>query len=215
MSLIPNQEHLVFFRQTHFVRNAPIDDFVNRVSKKIILADYMCYNVGYINDKKFIQSFQILKAHITGIQNYYIRWWNTAFSYSEEDASLDYTEFWVHSGSALRKNFFLFEDRFSLFRSTFLFDPISETFFRLFTIEQYLVLNESLPNGKIYHSPSRYNFRQKKEKSTNRKKNSHKNVQKQLQLFLKHFISCNSLEKNYAPLFREIHLILQSDGKST
>jgi hypothetical protein len=214
MAITPNNDHIFFLKNNHFLRNPPIDTFVKRLNNQISLSQYICYNVGYINDKKFIQSFQILNFHTTGIQNYRIRWWNTAFI-DENSIISDYVDFWVHSGSALRTNFFLFEDRFSLFRSTFIYDTISETFFRLFTIENFLVKNELFPLEKIYHSPSKFNYIQKRKKSSPPKKCIHKTVRKHLKNFLKQFASSNILEKKYAPLFREIGLILSIDGSST
>lgn len=215
MSVSPEFEKIHFLKNNHFIRNPSIDEFVKRLDFKINLTNYICYNVGYIDNVKLIQSFQIIGVCTTGIQYYKIRWWNTAFSLSDDEIKLQSTaDFWVHSGVALRKNFFLFEDRFSLFRSSFLYDPLCGSFFRLFTLQDFLHIDELVPSQKIYHSPSKYTlFRVPRKKMHCRKKSSYKKIHNHLILLANQFKSCNSLQLQFSSLFREINLII--DGEST
>lgn len=217
MDAIPNINHLHFLRSHTFLRNFPIDSFCSDFNYQIPINNFICYNVGLINGNKYVQSFQILSMFTTGINSYFIRWWNTAFYEDDPDCLSSSCEFWIHSGISLRKNFFLFEDRFSLFRSSFLYDPKQGLFFRLFSIEKFFQSNEKIPNSKIFSSPCKYFMYKKRPLRGKSKRNlPKKELGKYLNLILKDCNYQNSLEKTYPALFLEIgKVLIDQNGNSS
>lgn len=212
----PQFEQLSFLSNNFFLRNFSIESFCEYHEYEIPINEYVCYNVGLINGKKYVQSFQILARFLTGINSFHIRWWNTSFVKSEEDLEkIDHCDFWVHSGISLRKNFFLFEDRFSLFRSSFLYDTNQKIFFRLFALEKFFKCPETTPQLKIYSSPCKF-FLFKQRPCRGRPKRNHpkKELKKYLNLILKECNYQNTLQKENPTLFLEITKTLSRYGEA-
>jgi hypothetical protein len=217
MEIFPNIDHIYFLRNNIFIRNPSIDNFCRNYNYEIPISNFVCYNVGFIKGEKHVQSFRLLSNISSGINSFYIQWWNTMFVFNQDDIVDDSVSFWVHSGISLRKNFFLFEDRFSLFRSSFIYDEKNKLFIRLFLIEKFFIYQKTFICKKIFTTPSKcFLFRQRKNNGI-RKRNNHK--QKDLIRYLKSIIKeCNfqnSLENQYPTLFEEIKKILKQNGNSS
>lgn len=217
MEIFPNIECIHFLRTNVFIRNPSIDSFCARYNYQIPISNFICYNVGFINGEKHVQSFRILSNLSTGINSFYIQWWNTVFVFQEEDIPNESVQFWVHSGISLRKNFFLFEDRFSLFRSSFIFDEKNKIFFRLFLIEKFFHYEKNNIPTLIYTTPSKWFLFRPRKSNGIRKRNNHKQKEliKYLKLILRECNFQNCLETLHPSLFKEIKKILKENGNST
>lgn len=207
----PNKNHIDLLLKQHFIRNNGNEFILRRYNFCIPLHEIICYNVGFLNGKKHIQTFCILEGYTTGISSFKIRWWNTIFS-DEETPITDFVEFWVHSGISLRKNFFLFEDRFSLFRSSFFFCEQENVFVRLSSIEKYLFFPEIIPYQKIFSSPTKifysHNLTFRKKTKRNKQKSPLKGYLKKI------LVDCNyqnTLEKKFPSFLVELHKILNDE----
>lgn len=189
-------------------------NFLERHNFKINLNDFICYTIGNSNGRKYVNCFKFLGQNCTyKLKNYYIKWWNTGtFETIDNDTIFESIEFWIHSGMTLRKNFFNYDDRMSLFRTTFIYDSLNQTFFRLSYINCYLFIPE-LDNFKsiIFSKPQKY-YINDKNKLKNKKIISHhkpKNLQLiEIQKKLRVIISNKSyrylLKSQHNKLFDEI-----------
>jgi len=214
--IAPNYEQIEYLRNNHFIRNLRIDTICEKYDFQIPINEFVCYNVGLINGKKYVQSFQIIARFVTGINSFLIKWWNTAFCDNDFCYENTYCQFWVHSGISLRKNFFLFEDRFSLFRSSFLYDQRQRVFYRLFTLEKFFKCPEIIPLSKIYSSPCKYFLYKPHPCRGKPKRNqSKKELKKYLNLILKECNYQNSLQREYPSLFLEINKTITSYGETS
>lgn len=193
----PDVECLKFLQSTNIMRNYDCQHFLQANNNEINIEKYMCYAIGNIEGKRIVHSFRIL-ARSSGTKNkcYKIEWFNTAMSPTWHfNQYFDSVSFWVHSALVLRKVFFLYEDRMSLYRSTFIYDENSGTFFRLCSILQYLIIPSlCIYNCQIYTSPNEYfycHIRAKENNKTIKKTPQLLELQKQL----KRIISKN--QNNY------------------
>lgn len=199
-----------------FIRNYSIESFVKENNFSIVLSNYIVFSVGLISQKRIVHAIKFLaQCQSPGVTSYYIEWFNNAcFSNDELFHSLNQLEsvkFWVHSGVALRKNFFLFEDRMSLFKSTFLFDTKKRCYYRLIHLQPYFHL-DSIASicspmysaaDKILHSG------QRKKKSQRPTKNFRLSIlQKNLRKVIKHCNTFNYLEESHPRLFEEVTKII-------
>jgi hypothetical protein len=208
----PDNERIQYLVNTSFLRNFPIDDFLKNNHYEIDLTLFICYCVGIINGKRYVHPIQMLsKTPSPGITSYEIKWWNAASTCRDttlpNENEYDSFSFWSHSGVALRKHFFLFEDRMSLIRSTFIYDSITDRYYRLCSLLHYLYIPIVSPTGKsIFTSLTKNYSYQKVAKSksneTNRKQKE--DVRKYLKKFVKQFNHYNFLDKEYPRLFEEI-----------
>lgn len=174
--MFPDTLCLQYLENTTFIRNHSFDKFLERNNNIIALINHMCYTVGIVENKKIVHAFRFLcESPNSKIKSYKIEWWNTA-AFERFDLRDNYTkvEFWIHSGMTLRKNFFLLEDRLSLFRSTFIYDPFNGTYYRLINIIAYCQIPEVTNyQEKIYTSPSKFYFSQKMVRKCKQKDSSH------------------------------------------
>lgn len=168
----PDPLCIQFLQANSFIRNIPFERLLDRHQNVIPLNMYMCYSVGIVDSKRIVNAFQFLyESSNTKIKSYYVKWWNTAahpnITFQSEFESI---EFWVHSGMTLRKNFFLYEDRLSLLRSTFIYDPYSSYYFRLINLIDYLQIPmRSNFQKQIYISPTKFNYNFKHSVTKNKK----------------------------------------------
>jgi len=214
----PNFRNLNYLIKNNFIRNQTLDNFIESNNNSIELKNFICYTKGLIDDIVVVQAFSINKSYTTGIQSYEITWWNTFCIDSQEEINnIEPITFWVHSGMSLRKNFFMFTDRFNLFKSTFIFDKITGVSYRLFEIKEYLNFNEFLPvNTKIFNNPTKFFIFKKinRKRNISRKRKSPTKLIKLLLLIKKKCNFQNCLTRHYPKLLIEIDKII-NDGNTT
>ena len=211
-----NIECIDYLMQHSFIRNVCYEDFVERHNFQIKLSDITCYCVGIIDNQRIVHAIRIIgQSAPPGVTSYFIKWFNTAtYTWNEimnNEIQFDSTMFWVHSGVALRKNFFLFDDRMSLMKSTFIYDSYSESYFRLACLLPFLQF-EYMPSDKypIYSSPIKIYFTVKRVKNgiKNIPNKKRSNLQKTLKKVVKIHNSFHYLEKEHKRLFEEIQNII-------
>jgi len=214
----PNIKFIKYLIKNNFIRNKELDSFIEDNNNSIDLKKHICYTKGVIDDLIIIQSFIINKSYTTGIQSFEITWWDTFnVDTQEEIDQIEPITFWIHSGMSLRKNFFLFTDRFNLFKSTFIFDRISEISYRLFEIKDYLSFTEEIPiNTKIFNNCNKFFKFKKINKKRNqiRKRKSYPKLHKLLLIIKKKCNFQNCLTRHYPKLLIEIDKVI-ADGNST
>lgn len=207
---------LDYLMQHSFIRNVCFEDFVERHNFQIKLSDFICYCVGIIDNQRIVHAIRILgQSPPPGVTSYFIQWFNTAtYTWDEimnNEIEFESTSFWVHSGVALRKNFFLFDDRMSLMKSTFIYDKHTHSYYRLACLLPFLQFDYT-PSDKypIYSSPIKIYYTIKRPKKLNKavpnKKRS--NLQKALKKVVKIHNSFHYLEKEHKRLFEEINNII-------
>lgn len=197
-----------------FIRNENVEDFVIENNQEIIVSRFLIYCVGIINSERYVHVIKIIGQTSTpGVTSYLIEWFNTACRPLNEFHSslIESVQFWVHSGVALRKNFFLFEDRMSLLKSSFIFDNKRKQYYRMSNLLPYLQANYiDNTNYPIYSSPTKISFASKKSKKVKSASIDQKNLvlKKNLKKVIK---SCNSfgyIENHHPRLFEEISKII-------
>jgi len=200
-----------------------VEELLPNENQNILDNNLIWYCVGIINHKRYVHCIRFLnRTPKPGITSYFIQWFNTApFSHLHLDEIPDYFEstcFWVHSGVALRKNFFLFEDRMSLLRSTFYYDIKKQTFYRMAFLLPYLEIPEEIPTNKIIFTSSLKSYiyvKRVKKTSYNAKERQKSEFCKSLRKFF-HSHNCQGyIEKSYPKLFQEVVKIIFQDGDST
>lgn len=212
--MLPDPLCIQYLQANAFIRNIPFDRLLDRHRNIIPLNSFICYTVGIADSKRIVNAFQFLfESSNTKIKSYYIRWWNTAsFSNVDFKSEFDSIDFWVHSGMTLRKNFFLYDDRMSLFRSTFIFDPNANYYYRLINLVDYIdIPTKSNFQQQIFTSPQKYNFNFKHNKIKN-KKSGESETRQITKAFTKITNSRNLksyLEKVSPSLLQEITTFLQ------
>lgn len=184
---------------------------------------YIWYCVGIIDGKRYIHCIRLLKkSPKPGITSYYIQWFNTApYSHvpvSEMPSTFDSVFFWVHSGVALRKNFFLYEDRMSLIRSTFYYDSETKLFYRMSYLLAYLSIPEEIPRQvRIHTNSTKFYCYQKRAKKRKYDDDSKKKTDfvKALKKFIDAHNQLNFVHNSYPKLFNESQFIISNNGNST
>lgn len=196
------------------IKNQCPYDFLQRHNLRINLVDFVCYTIGNYQGEKYINCFKFLgESCCYKLRNYYIRWWNNAtFESINNNTIFSSVDFWVHSGMTLRKNFFNYDDRMSLYRTTFIYDENSDSFFRLSYISSYLVIPSiDLNQTKVYKSIDKYNYIEKRKKnkrqdilSQNIKNPQILEIQKKLSKIINNKIYKFIIKKQNTKLFEEI-----------
>lgn len=152
------------------IKNSCSYDFLYLHNFVINLNEFICYTVGNSNGQKYVNCFKFIGESTSfKLKNYYIKWWNTAcFNEIDENTEFSSINFWVHSGMTLRKNFFNYDDRMSLYRTTFIFDEVSNTFFRLSFIQAFLKIPKSDNlNQFVFSTPDKYTLILKRKNNLN------------------------------------------------
>lgn len=205
-----------YLTQHSFIRNVCFENFVERSNFQIKLSHQICYCVGIINNQRIVHTIRIIgQSPPPGVTSYFVEWFNSAtYTLNElidKEVQFDSVNFWVHSGVALRKNFFLFDDRMSLMKSTFIFDRQSHCYYRLACLLPFLQF-EYMPSDKypIYSSPVKIYFTVKRVKKATKSIPNKKriNLQKALRKVVKIHNSFHYLEKEHKRLFEEINNII-------
>jgi hypothetical protein len=217
----PSPTCIYFLAHHSFIRNYNASHLFN-VQKWIDTNVFIWYCVGIINDKRYVHCIRFIKkSPKPGITSYFIEWFNTApFSQLEQNeipSHFDSVHFWVHSGVALRKNFFLFQDRMSLIRSTFYFDDETKLFYRMSILLPYLNISEEMPKQvQIFTTSARYYCFQKR----NKKRKFDETLKKRTDFVkcFKKFIESHNhrhfIQINYPKLFEESQSIFLGNGNS-
>lgn len=110
----------------YYVFNPKNDGFLLRFHYQVKLNQYHCYCYGNTKEGvRCIHRFQFVCMHTVGYD-----------VYLEQEKKVVY----VRDLISLRRDFFHFVDRTSLFRSSFLYDPEEKKMFRLHYLHYYLYL---------------------------------------------------------------------------
>ena len=117
----------------------------------------------------------------------------------------------------LRKNIFMYEDRMSLYRSTFIFDELTHKFYRLSYIFNYIKIPEIQNiNEYIFTSSDKFykfNKKIKKVKNNHIINNQLLDIQKKLNKIMQNKLTFYFLKKNHIRLFEEINnFIILNNG---
>lgn len=112
----------------YYVMNPKNDSFLARQGHQIVLSDFHCYCYGNKSDgQRHVRLFQFQKKSEEGFYVYL----------QEENESI-----WVRDLVTLRRDVFGFVDQTSLFRSSFLYDPVEKKLFRLHYLHYFLYFIE-------------------------------------------------------------------------
>lgn len=203
---LPNHDCIRFLMNHSYFKNFPPAPLLSDYNYQFPLHEFICYCVGYIDGYRTVQCIRILnKIPSNKISSILIQWYSPNF---EENKSC---QFWVNSGVCLKYNFFKFEDKLSFFRSTFIYSPKLNQYFRLSSLYHFLVIPERQPkNELIFHAPQKSYLYKKNlhtsiENVNERKK---KEVKKTCQSFLKKHNLANFLQTNFPNLFYELEQIV-------
>jgi len=209
-----NFECVHYLTNHNFIRNTSIEAFVLENNFSIEISNHVVYCVGIVDEKRIVHVIKFLgQNNSPGVTSYFIQWYNIAcYPLSElGNYEIQNVSFWVHSGVALRKNFFLFQDRMSLVKSSFIYDEKRKNYYRLANLMTYLkpqyLENISSP---IYSSPIKISYPMKKNKKQSILSVDKKLValQKSLKKTLKNCNSFQYVEKTYPRLFHEINNVI-------
>lgn len=199
-----------------FLRNPSVDAFVSENNFVIQLEKYIVYCVGLIENKRIVHAMRFIKQYKSpGVTSYYIEWFNVAkYTYTEllyQTPNIESTKFWVHSGVALRKNFFQFQDRMSLYKSTFLYDYKRGQYYRIIHLLPWINLDiASTVTKPMYSEVNKiflHNHRKKKQKVPDINYNLI-SLKKHCQKLIANHNSFHYLEKSHPRLFEELNKII-------
>lgn len=203
----PDEECIHFLTTHSYLKNFPPHNLLEDHHYKLPLSHFICYCVGIVDQQRVVQCIRILqKTPSDKITTMKIEW------YGKEKNSNQWekTQFWVNSGVCLKKQFFLFQDKLNFFRSTYIYYPEMQRYYRLSSFFDYMDIQEDNPLGEqIYNSPIKsHTFKNVvvkcNEKIAERRR---KEMKKSLMMIMKKNID-NYLEINYPNLFREIEKII-------
>lgn len=157
MNIQPNVECISFLTKHNYLKNPSPNEFIKKYEYNVPLDEFICYCVGLIDYKRSVQCIRILKKTPTEkITTMLIQWFDPANPLTNSIL------FWVNSGVCLKRLFFLNEDQLNFFRSTFIYDPVLDQYFRLSNIMNFIRLTEINPQTeKIYTSPRKCYFYKK------------------------------------------------------
>lgn len=217
--MFPNSQCISYLRTHQFIRNFSANHLYD-VRKWQDMSVHVWYCVGIIQGERYVHCIRFLKkSPKPGITSYCIEWFNTApfshLSRHEMPTHFESVRFWVHSGVALRKNFFLFEDRMSLIRSTFFYDEETKLYYRMSALLHYLEIPDEIPRQiQIYTSSNKCYCFQKRIKK--RKFDEESKKKNHFVLSLKKFVENHNhrryMELHYPKLFEEAQFIISQNG---
>jgi hypothetical protein len=207
--MIPDIDCLIYLSQNSFIRNFPFEKFLEKNNNNIQLQNFICYTTGVADGKRIVHAFRfIAQSSNSKIKSYLIEWWNTAI-HSVYFPHTEFTsiQFWVHSGMTLRKNFFLYQDRLSLFRSTFIHDLRSGNYYRLSYLNHFISIPEiNNYQAQIFSQPGKYYYqlKQRTKMISEYKSPVEKEIKKLLEKIIKKKNLALYLKKSSSVLFQEI-----------
>jgi|694.fasta_scaffold24604_3 hypothetical protein len=199
-----------------FLRNPSVEAFVIENNMVIDIQKYVVYSVGIINNLRIVHALRFIKQYQSpGVTSYYIEWFNIASypcsSFIYEHPPIETVKFWVHSGVALRKNFFLYQDRMNLYKSTFLYDIKRGQYYRMIYLLPYLKLDfVTHIERPMYSEVDKiflHNHRKKKQKAASLNYNLI-SLRKQCLRVIHCHNSFGYLEKSHPRLFEELTKII-------
>lgn len=206
----PDLECVQYLMNHSYIKNHSPLTFLQDFHFSIPLHQFVLYCVGIQNDVRQVNCLRILeKKPSDKITTIKIQWFNPNIPNKIEE--WDYKEFWVNSTISLRKFFFCYEDKFNFFRSTFLYYPEIQQYFRLCNIFNHLQLPEVNPLHEIVYIFPNKSFEYKKIARHLPKKGEERRqreIQKGLQRFVKKHNVDKFFENHYPDLF---HVIKQFD----
>jgi len=152
--VFPEEECIQHLENQKYIRNDLPSHILRDHGYRFPLHQFCCYCVGIIDGEKVVECIQILfKSNTEKLSQFCLRWFHPI----KRNKSVI---FWVNSGASLKKNFFLFTDKLNFFRSTFLYYPEMDTYFRLSSLLDYIYLPkwESKRNHPIYQTPLKFSM---------------------------------------------------------
>lgn len=205
-----------YLSKQSFLRNPSVESFVMENDMLIDIQKYVVYSVGIINNQRIVHALRFIKQYQSpGVTSYYIEWFNVAcypcFSFNYQHPTIESVKFWVHSGVALRKNFFLYQDRMNLYKSTFLYDSKRGQYYRLIHLLPYIKLDFAIQiKSPMYSEVNKiflHNHRKKKQKASSVNYNL-LSLKKQCLKMIHSHNSFGYLEKSHPRLFEELTKII-------
>lgn len=210
----PDIDCIVYLTRNSFLRNYSFDRFLEKNKNEIPLQNFICYTTGIADGKRVVNAFRIMyQSSNSKIKSYYIEWWNTAaFDVYFPHTQFKSVSFWVHSGMTLRKNFFLYDDRMSLFRSTFIYDMYSGNYYRLSSLNHFIQIPEkSNFREQIFSQPGKCYYYQKERKAS--PKDHRTPIEKEIKKLLEKITHKKNLvtyiKKSSPRLFEEIQTFVK------
>lgn len=201
MPIYPSDLCIHFLMNTQYIKNVCPEKFLQLHHFEIPLSEYICYCVGFIQNQKIIHCLRILQKTPSEKMSTILIEWRNPINLQEN------IQFWVSSGIACKRKFFLHEDQLNFFRSTFIYCPVLRQYFRLSTILHFLKLEENNPmNCKIYSTPLHYRIFKKRMDNIPDKLNNKrcKEFKKSLQKIKKKFNIDNFLQETYPAMYQII-----------
>lgn len=202
----PDIDCIHFLTNQIYMKNHLPHTILNDFQFSIPLNQFICYCVGFVNNERCIQCVRILeKKPSDKITTIKLEWFNPTPPKNGEE--WDSKIFWINSTISLRKFFFFYEDKFNFFRSTFIYYPEIEKYFRLCNLFNYLSLPESNPIGEIIYLQPKKTTIFKKNSQSNLKRNHDrrkKEIKKGLIKFVKKHNIDNFIEKHFPCIFHQI-----------
>lgn len=202
--LAPDSDCVDYLTNHSYIKNHPPETLLKEFNYKIPLDRFVCYCVGIIGDERKVQCIRILQKRPSDkITTMLIEWYNP----QNQGEGGDKIQFWVNSGICLKRHFFLFEDKLSFFRSTFIYFPEIEQYYRLQSIFNFIEIPQVNPvNMKIYVTPlKKYCYKKpvnySYEKSENKKR---KEIEKAVTRVFKKVSIDPYFEQHYPVLFKEM-----------
>lgn len=203
--ITPDQECIHFLTIHSYLKNFSPHNLLEDHRYKLPLDRFICYCVGIIDQQRVVQCIRILKKTPSDkITTMMVEWFHLQNGHWEK------VQFWVNSGVCLKKQFFLFQDKLNFFRSTYIYYPEMQKYYRLSCFFDYLDIDEVNPLGNyIYNSPTKTHlFKNVIVKSVERtSERRQKELKKGLSMLIRKNID-HYLENNYPNLFYEITKIL-------
>jgi hypothetical protein len=179
--LSPDVDCIHFLKHQTYLRNELPHNLLQDYNYHFPLHRFICYCVGVYEEEKHVHCIQFLKkTNSYKLSRFYVRWFHPENDMSHSPP--DSTCFWVNSGASLKKHFFLFTDKLNFFRSTFLYYPEMEKYYRLSSLLDYIFLPECpcTSNEKIYQSPFKFTYPFFKERKKDAPPRQIKNEEKTL-----------------------------------
>lgn len=204
--LTPDQECIDFLTNHSYIKNFSPVSILKDHQFRIPIEQFICYCVGMIDSERTVQCIRIhQKIPSEKITSMQIQWFYP--NHPEKGSIL----FWVNSGVCLKRQFFLYQDQLNFFRSTFIYYPEMQKYFRLSTFTNYISIPEVNPLGEpIYNSPFkcyRYNKQLTNHPGKIHEKKKREFRKAMVNTLKKHNID-SFMEIYYPHLFKEISAIL-------
>lgn len=207
MQEVPDMECLNFLIKQNYLKNVSPYTLLKDFQFKVPLNNFICYCIGTTNGIRQINCLRIIKKKTSDkITTIEIEWFSPKIP--DNTDIWESIRFWVNSTISLRKFFFCYEDKLNFFRSTFIYYPEIQQYFRLCNIFNYLQIDEINPVGETIYMTclKKYIFRMPRKPFYVKKRPERRKmeIKKYLSNFLKKHNIDRFIEIHYPNLFREI-----------